>query len=125
MAKILIVDDDADAGGSLAKFLQAVGHEVSVVPNGREALMSVLTAAPDVILLDLLMPEMDGPTFLEVIRSYLRLQSLSVVVLTALADSPMIDRVQHLKVNAVLIKGKASPEDIQKALEEAATRAPG
>ena len=87
--------------------------------------MSVLIATPDVILLDLLMPEMDGPTFLEVIRSYLRLQSLPVVVLTALADSPMIDRVQHLKVNSVLVKGRASPEDIQRALEEAAVRAPG
>jgi len=87
--------------------------------------MSVLTSAPDVILLDLLMPEMDGPSFLEVIRSYLRLQTLPVVVLTGLVDSPMIERVQHLKVNAVLLKGKASPEDIQKALEEAAVRAPG
>jgi CheY-like chemotaxis protein len=125
MAKILIVDDDADAGGSLAKFLQAGGHEVTTVPNGREALSSVLAATPDVILLDMLMPEMDGPTFLEIIRSYLRLQSLPVVVLTGVPDSPMVDRVQHLKVNSVLVKGKASPEDIQKAVEEAATRAPG
>ncbi len=38
------------------------------------------------------MPEMDGPSFLEVIRSYLRLQSLPVVVLTALGDSPMVAR---------------------------------
>ena len=68
---------------------------------------------------------MDGPTFLEVLRSYLRLQSLPVVVLTTLTDSPMIDRVQHLKVNSVLVKGRASPEDIQRALEEAAVRAPG
>ena len=125
MVKVLIVDDDPDSGGTLAKFLQASGHDVSTVPNGREALMSVLTSAPDVILLDLLMPEMDGPSFLEVIRSYLRLQTLPVVVLTGLVDSPMIERVQHLKVNAVLLKGKASPEDIQKALEEAAVRAPG
>jgi CheY-like chemotaxis protein len=78
-----------------------------------------------VILLDLLMPEMDGPSFLEVIRSYLRLQSLPVVILTGLADSPMVDRAQHLKVNSVLLKGKASPEEIKKAIEEAAVRAPG
>jgi CheY-like chemotaxis protein len=123
--KVLIVDDDPDSGASLRKFLQASGHDVSTVPNGREALMSVLTSAPDVILLDLLMPEMDGPSFLEVIRSYLRLQTLPVVVLTGLVDSPMIERVQHLKVNAVLLKGKASPEDIQRAVEEAAVRAPG
>ena len=125
MLKILIVDDAPDSGESLGKLLEAAGHQISIVPNGREALMSVLAVTPDVILLDMLMPEMDGPTFLEIIRSYLRLQSLPVVVLTGIPDSPMVDRVQHLKVNSVLVKGKASPEEIQQALEAAAIRAPG
>ena len=125
MAKIMIVDDSPDSGESMARFLQTAGHEVACVPNGREALARVLASLPDVILLDMLMPEMDGPTFLEIIRSYLRLQSLPVVVLTGLPDSPMVDRVQHLKVNAVLVKGKASPEEIKQALEEAVVRLPG
>src|SRR5215212_10921136 len=107
MAKILIVDDVEDARESLAVVLRELGHAVTCVPNGREALSSVLADLPDVVLLDLLMPEVDGPSFLEVVRSYLRLQSLPVVVLTALSDSPMIDRVRALKVNAVLVKGKA------------------
>ncbi len=85
----------------------------------------MLADLPDVILLDLVMPEMDGPTFLEIIRSYLRLQALPVVVLTAMDDSPMIARVQALKVNSVLDRGKASLEDIQRAVEEAAVRLPG
>src|SRR5687767_8031613 len=105
MAKILIVDDDAFAAEPVARYLRSAGHEVSNVPNGREALASVLANTPDVVLLDLLMPEMDGPSFLEVVRSYLRLQSLPVVVMTGLAESPMIDRAQHLKVNSILIKG--------------------
>lgn len=125
MAKILIVDDAPDSGESLGMLLKAGGHKVSTVPNGREALISVLSDLPDVILLDLLMPEMDGPSFLEVIRSYLRLQSLPVVVLTGNQESPMVERVQNLKVNSVLVKGKASPEDIVKALEEAMVRMPG
>jgi CheY-like chemotaxis protein len=125
MAKILIVDDNEDARESQAMLLRDVGHDVSCVPNGREALAHVLSDVPDVILLDLLMPEMDGPSFLEVIRSYLRIQSLPVVVLTALSDSPMIDRAQALKVNSILIKGKATPADIQKAVEEAIHRYPG
>jgi hypothetical protein len=62
---------------------------------------------------------------MEVVRSYLRLQSLPVVILTALDQSPMIDRAQALKVNTVLIKGKATSGDIQKAPEEAIVRAPG
>jgi CheY-like chemotaxis protein len=125
MARILIVDDNTDARDALCRFLTVGGHQVACVPNGREALASVLNELPDVVLLDLIMPEMDGPSFLEVVRSYLRLQALPVVILTALTDSPMINRAQALKVNSVLVKGKASSEDIQKALEEAISRMPG
>ena len=125
MPKILIVDDAAESCETLAKLLRAAGHTVTCVPNGREALAQVLNQVPDVILLDLLMPEMDGPSFLEVVRSYLRLQSLPVVVLTGLSDSPMIERAQHLKVNSILTKGKATPQEIQEALEEAVIRLPG
>lgn len=125
MAKILIVDDDADTRESLATIFRAHGHVVACVPNGREALAHTLADLPDVVLLDMLMPEMDGPSFLEVIRSYLRIQSLSVVVLTGLGDSPMIDRARAMKVNTILAKGKATPDDIVKAVEEAVARLPG
>jgi CheY-like chemotaxis protein len=125
MAKILIVDDSEDARESLAVLFRDSGHTVTCVPNGREALTVVLTDLPDVVLLDLLMPDMDGPSFLEVVRSYLRIQSLPVVILTGLAESPMIDRTRALKVNAILLKGKATPGDILKALEEALVRYPG
>src|SRR5687768_10393420 len=125
MAKILILDDSEDSRESLAIILRDAGHTVTCVPNGREALSVVLADLPDVVLLDLLMPEMDGPSFLEVVRSYLRIQSLPVVVLTGLHDSPMIGRAQALKVNSVLLKGKAAPADILKAIEEAIIRHPG
>lgn len=125
MHKVLIIDDNADQADSLARALRLSGHDAVTAPNGREALSQVLTNLPDVVLLDLMMPEMDGPSFLEVVRSYLRLQSLPVVVLTGLTDSPMIDRVQSLKVNSVLVKSKASTEDVLKAIDEAVIRAPG
>ena len=125
MSKILIVDDDEDARDSMAIYLRGAGHAVTCVPNGREALAIVLAELPDVILLDLVMPEMDGPSFLEVLRSYLRIQSLPVVVLTGLTDSLMIDRARALSVNSILVKGKASPDDIQKELEAAIVRHPG
>src|SRR5206468_5733103 len=119
MAKILIVDDAEDARESQAVLFRELGHAVTCVPNGREALAAVLAEMPDVVLLDLMMPEMDGPSFLEVVRSYLRIQSLPAVVLTGLGDSPMVDRARALKVNTVLAKGKATPDDIVRALEEA------
>ena len=124
MGRILIVDDNQDSGESLARVLQKAGHEVKHVPNGRDALVEVLHQPPDVVLLDLIMPEMDGPSFLQVVRSYLHMQSLPVVVLTGLPDSPLIERVLHQKVSTVLVKGKASPEEIRHALEAAIIRVP-
>ncbi|HUQ70201.1 MAG TPA: response regulator [Planctomycetaceae bacterium] len=125
MANILLVDDQLPAAQVLVTFLEKAGHKVVCVPNGVEALSKVLADLPDVVLLDMLMPEMDGPSFLEVVRSYLRLQSLPVVVYTGLTDSPMITRAQALKVNSILIKGKASFEDVLHAIEEAIVRMPG
>lgn len=125
MAKIMIVDDNEDSRNSMALCLRNLGHTVTCAPNGREALALVLGELPDVILLDLLMPEMDGPSFLEVVRSYLRIQSLPVVVLTGVGDSPMIERARTLRVNTILVKGKATFDDILKALEDAMVRHPG
>ena len=125
MAKILIVEDEADAAEPLAVFLRNAGHEVTCAANGRKAMGEIINNPPDVVLLDLFLPEMDGVSLLEVMRSYLRLQSLPVVVFTGLGDSPLLDRARHQKVNSILLKGKATFEDIQRALEEAVFRAPG
>ena len=103
MAKILIVDDEHDQAASVAKVLATFGHVVITVPNGRDALVQVLNNPPDVIVLDMIMPEMDGPSFLEVVRSYLRLHTLPVVVFTGAADSPMLERMRAAKVNSVLV----------------------
>src|SRR5687768_17049850 len=112
MPSILIVEDEPDSREALARFLRQKGYRVDTSPNGKEALSAIIDEAPDLVVLDLFLPEMDGPSLLEVLRSYLRLQSLPVVVLTALPDSPLVERARHLKVNAILTKAKASLDDI-------------
>ena len=124
MAYLLVLEDDADSAEALCTYLRNHGHEVGCLPNGREALMSILARMPDLIILDLFMPEMDGTTLLEVVRSYLRLQSLPVIVLTGLPDSPMVERARHLKVNTILVKGKAGPEEVLAAVEQELHRVP-
>jgi two-component system response regulator AtoC len=124
MASILVVEDNPDAAFPLARFLERAGHAVRCVPDGREALVELLGNPPDAMLLDLRLPEMDGATLLEVARSYFRLQGLPVVIWTALADSPLLDRARRLRVNSVLLKAQASFLDVRKALEGAIGRAP-
>src|SRR4051812_35619962 len=102
MAHILVVDDDADGRDALCAYLLKKGYTSECVPSGREALSAILARTPDLLVLDLLMPGMNGTALLEVVRSYLRLQSLPVIVLTGLPDSPMVEQVRQLKVNSIL-----------------------
>ena len=125
MAYLMIVEDDKDSADALSACLRGAGHEVQALPNGKEALSSILLRLPDLLILDVYMPEMDGPSLLEVLRSYLRLASLPVIVLTGLPDSPLVERARHLKVNTVLVKGRASLEDMLEAVTRELPRAPG
>jgi CheY-like chemotaxis protein len=119
MAEVLIVDDEPDARKPLGRLLEKVGHVVRVAPDGREALTQVLLKLPDVVVLDLLMPNMDGTDFLAALRSYRRLQRLPVVVLTALSNTPTLDRARALGAHSVLLKSKATFDDVRHAVEEA------
>ena len=124
MAYVLVVDDGVDVREALCESLRRAGHEVGCVEDGREALRTILDRTPDIVVLDLFMPGMDGGGLLEVLRSYLRLQHLPVVVLTGLPDSPMVDRARHLHVNAILVKGKATMSEIVAAVAQELHRVP-
>jgi CheY-like chemotaxis protein len=117
MSYVLLVDDDPDARETLSQFLTKAGHEAIGVPNGREAIVSVLSRLPDVLILDLLMPEMDGVDLLGILRSYLRLQTLPVIVWTAVSEGPMLDRIKRMKVDEILLKPKATFPDIIDAIQ--------
>ena len=82
------------------------GHRATPVPNGREALAVLTSSTPDLIVVDLRMPQMDGIMFLEVVRSYLRLQHIPVMIMTAYPESPDLARAQALDVRATFTKGE-------------------
>jgi CheY-like chemotaxis protein len=65
MARILVVDDESSIRMLIKTILQADGHHIVMASNGREALESVIASVPDLIVLDMMMPEMDGWRFLE------------------------------------------------------------
>jgi CheY-like chemotaxis protein len=124
MAYIMIVEDDADTNELLCQVLHKAGHAVKGVPNGKDALQLILAQIPDMVILDMFMPDMDGAGLLEILRSYLRLGSLPVIVYTGLPESPLAERARHLRVNAILIKGKATFEDIVQTVNQELARAP-
>jgi threonine synthase len=82
--RILIVDDSADARRLLRRILQARGNYMLVeAGNGREALQVATAEPPDLILLDLMMPDMDGFTVLDALKRSDQLREIPVIVVTA------------------------------------------
>lgn len=80
---ILLVEDDRDLRESMKELLALEGHQVFLAENGREALDMLGKTKPDVILLDLMMPIMDGYEFLQERRRLPEANSVPVLLLTA------------------------------------------
>lgn len=84
MARILVVDDDAATREGLAEGLAGMGHEVSVASGGLAALQSLKDPLPDLILLDVMMPELNGLAACKALKdSGLPAASIPVVLMSA------------------------------------------
>jgi DNA-binding response OmpR family regulator len=86
MVKILIVDDDEKMAATLKRWLEAKGHEVVLAHNGQDALVSAKQEKPDLMLLDIRMPGMDGHEVLKCLRADAACATLKVIMLTAQTD---------------------------------------
>ena len=83
MKYILIVDDTKPVAESIADILQMEGYEVHIAANGVHALNTMASRIPDMVITDLLMPEMDGLSLIRKIRSSEKYSAVPVIVLTA------------------------------------------
>ena len=119
MAYVLVVEDEGDSRDFVARFLVRAGHRVISAENGRRALQRLLNETPDVVVLDIRMPELDGIGLLEVLRSYLRWHTLPVIVLTAHASARELDRARELGVYRILQKANFNLADLSTAIDDA------
>jgi DNA-binding response OmpR family regulator len=94
-ASLLVIDDDADIRGLLRELLERAGYEVAEGANGRDGLRALYASSPDLVLLDVSMPELDGWQTLERIRD---VSDVPVVMLTARAAE--LEKVRGLKAGA-------------------------
>jgi DNA-binding response OmpR family regulator len=91
--KILIVDDEADLRSALGSALQGEGYEVVEAINGEEGLAMAIKEKPDLILLDLIMPKLDGFGMMEQLREDAWGKNAKVVLLSVLDDVDTISKV--------------------------------
>ena len=99
MKHVLVVDDDASIRDLLAEELRYSGYSVITARNGSEALDRLHVTMPDVIVLDLMMPVMDGWTFVERYRDSAVRQSVPIIAVSAEGD--LSPRVRSARCNGV------------------------
>jgi CheY-like chemotaxis protein len=88
MAKIMVVDDEPNVVDLIDRILSSVGHEIIGAENGRAALKKLQKVRPDLILLDLMMPDLTGWETLDLIRKQDELKKVPVAMLTAKSLTP-------------------------------------
>ena len=118
MALILIIDDSSFTRKALARMVKAEGHETLEASDGRAGLEMAASHTPECILVDLMMPEMDGLKVLEVLRD----QGSRIPRIVVTADIQRSVREQCLGLGAMAVLNKPPQKD---ELQETLTRAVG
>jgi len=102
--RVLVVDDNRDAVESLESLLKLRGHDVAVCTSGIDAVALTPSYQPDVILMDLGMPEMDGLTAANLIRAQPRGSTIRIIALTGWGQESDRERTREAGINQHLVK---------------------
>jgi len=129
MAKILLVEDDAVLVEMYQAKFELEGHEIRVATNGEECLKVVESYVPDLILLDILMPKLNGFHVLKELKKRPKLRQVPVILLTNLGEAEVDmnkELASALGVTDYLIKSHHTPDEVVnkaiKALETSGQR---
>ena len=91
---------------------EADGFDVRLAANGEIGVKLVEEFQPDIILLDLQMPEMDGVTALKAIRSHDWGKSIPVIILTNLGEEEASDELKELNIHSYIVKANLTPRQV-------------
>ena len=98
MSRILVVEDDADIASLIVHYLAPAGHESEVVTNGSDALPAARKRPPDLIILDRMLPGLDGLEICRALRADAGLAGVPILMLTARAEE--VDRIAGFETGA-------------------------
>jgi signal transduction histidine kinase len=115
---VLVVDDNVDAAVTLARLVELRGHRVEIVHDGATALERLRSSVPDVVLLDIEMPEMNGYEVARALRSDERLRSVRLIAITGYGKASDRERAARAGFDAHMVK-PVEPEALYAALEHA------
>ena len=102
--KILVVDDTRDLLDNLREMLQMEGYDVATATNGLEALEQLKNEVPDLIITDLVMPKMDGFTFIREVKKQNKLRGIPILIFSAKPMEEEGKRIAELGADSFVLK---------------------
>lgn len=123
MTKIAIIEDDPVINQMYRMKFEADGFEVELADNGKRGVALVEKFQPDMILLDLQMPEMGGAEALEIIRSHDWGKHIPVIILTNLGEEESPKHLRSLGIDSYIVKADLTPRQVVGRVKEALERA--
>jgi CheY-like chemotaxis protein len=121
-ADVLVVDDEQTVRNLVAATLESEGHNIREAADGEEALQAILERRPDAIVLDLLMPRLDGFAVLERLQSDPELRAIPVLVLTAHKLTPSQREALGSRALSLLEKSEYSASELRRLVDQALGR---
>lgn len=118
MAKILIVEDDILIARMYQKIFESEGNKVFIAQDGQAGLDMARTLLPTVILLDIMMPKLNGMQMLEELERDPKISGIPVVVLTNLSGTNDAERALSLGAIKYIVKSEHKPKEVYEIVKE-------
>ncbi len=112
MSKIAIIEDDAAISQMYRIKFETEDYEVDTADNGKLGLALIEKMKPDIVLLDLMMPEMNGDEMLQKLRKTAYGKDLKVIILTNMGESEAPEIIKDLNVSAFIVKANMTPRQV-------------
>jgi DNA-binding response OmpR family regulator len=119
MTKIAIIEDDSVISQMYRMKFEAAGFDVQMADNGKRGVELVEAFSPDIILLDLQMPEMNGTEALEIIRKNDWGKSVPVIILTNLGEEESPKELKALNIHSYIVKANLTPNQVLEQVKKA------
>jgi DNA-binding response OmpR family regulator len=118
MAKIAIIEDDQAIAQMYRMKFEAEGYTVETAANGKLGLELAAAIKPDIVLLDVMMPDMPGDQMLRALRQTDWGKNTKVVILTNRSEQEITESVRDLGVSAVIIKANMTPRQVAELVKK-------
>ncbi len=118
MVKVAIIEDDQTIAQMYKIKFQSEGFDVEVAENGQIGLNMIENIKPDIVLLDLMMPIMNGSEMLEKLRQKSWGKSLKVIILTNMGEQEIPENVKQLNVTDVVLKADMTPRQVTELVKK-------